>query len=147
MDATSILGRRDFVKIGAAAACAGPFVTLADVYAKPRAAPGDRITMALIGCGSMGRGNLNGFLRQPDTQIVAVCDPDESRRNSTKSDVEKFYANQTRDGTFRFQSLPAGRYRIWVRYFASGQDLQGSVELNLEPDGQREVELDLKPGS
>ena len=53
----------------------------------------------------------------------------------------------TVDGTFRFQSLPAGRYRIWARYFASGQDLQGSVELDLEADSQREVAMQLKPGS
>ena len=53
----------------------------------------------------------------------------------------------TRDGTFRFQSLPAGRYRVWARYPASGQYLRGSVELDLEADAQREVDLELKPGS
>jgi predicted dehydrogenase len=56
--------------------------------------------MALIGCGSMGRGNLNGFLRQPDVQVLAVCDPDRGRREQVEKEVEQHYAAQTRDGTY-----------------------------------------------
>ena len=56
--------------------------------------------MALGGCGSMGRGNMNAFLRQPDTQIVAVCDPDRQRRVATANEVEQFYATNTRSGTY-----------------------------------------------
>jgi predicted dehydrogenase len=66
-----------------------------------RAAPSERITMALIGCGGMGRGDLAAFLRQGDVQVVAVCDPDEPRRLAAKADVEAAYAEAARAGTYR----------------------------------------------
>ena len=36
----------------------------------------DRIRVALIGCGGMGRGDLRDFLRVRNTQCVALCDVD-----------------------------------------------------------------------
>ena len=41
----------------------------------------DRITVGLIGCGGMGRSNLQNFMRMPDVQVVAVCDVYEFNRN------------------------------------------------------------------
>ena len=49
--------RRDFLKTGAsllAAPSIVPLVSSTTTYA--RTTPSDRITMALVGCGSMGRG-------------------------------------------------------------------------------------------
>jgi predicted dehydrogenase len=37
-------------------------------------APNDRIGVAIIGCGGMGRTDLKDFLRQPEVEIRAVCD-------------------------------------------------------------------------
>ena len=34
----------------------------------------DRITIGAIGVGAQGTGDLRGFLRQDDTQVVAMCD-------------------------------------------------------------------------
>ncbi|MCA8999908.1 MAG: Gfo/Idh/MocA family oxidoreductase [Planctomycetaceae bacterium] len=42
--------------------------------AQTRRAANDRLTVALIGCGSRGFNLLNDFLAEPDAQIVAVCD-------------------------------------------------------------------------
>jgi len=39
----------------------------------------DRIGVALIGCGGMGRMNLADFLRHPGVEAVAVCDVDRQR--------------------------------------------------------------------
>jgi predicted dehydrogenase len=40
------------------------------------AAPSDRVRVAVIGCGGMGRNNLVDFRRQSDVEVVAVCDVD-----------------------------------------------------------------------
>ncbi len=45
------------------------------------APPSERIQVALIGCGMMGSGHLNYLLGRGDVQIVAVCDPDRTRRD------------------------------------------------------------------
>ena len=41
-----------------------------------RAAPSERITMGVVGWGSMGPGNTKAFLSQRDCQVVAACDLD-----------------------------------------------------------------------
>lgn len=89
--------RRRFLKTSAAMVAA-PFVLASRTAARPT--PSDRITMGLIGCGGMGRGNLNGFLNMEDVQVLAVCDPDRTRRDETKQSVEKHYAKQTASGTY-----------------------------------------------
>ncbi len=38
------------------------------------AAPSDRIGIAVIGCGGMGRADLTDFQKQPEVEIRAVCD-------------------------------------------------------------------------
>ncbi len=40
----------------------------------------ERVTVACIGCGGMGRANLNDFLRMDDVQVAAVCDVWEHNR-------------------------------------------------------------------
>ena len=39
-----------------------------------RAAANDRIGIGVIGCGGMGRMDLADFQKQPEAEIVAVCD-------------------------------------------------------------------------
>ena len=90
--------RRRFIK-QAGAAFAAPLV-LPSLARAGRPAPSERITMGLIGCGGMGRGDLNGFLGMDDVQVVAVCDPDVVQRNAAKADVEKRYAAEMKDGSY-----------------------------------------------
>ena len=40
-----------------------------------RPLPSERINLAVIGCGTMGLGNMNGFLRDARVQVTVVCDP------------------------------------------------------------------------
>ncbi|MDY7109005.1 MAG: Gfo/Idh/MocA family oxidoreductase [Planctomycetota bacterium] len=96
--------RRSFLHAAGVAAIAGPYVLTrrargAETARRP--APGDRITMALIGCGGMGNANLNGFLNKPEVQVVAVCDPDRSRREQSRARVNEFHAGRTRSGTYK----------------------------------------------
>jgi threonine dehydrogenase-like Zn-dependent dehydrogenase len=97
------LSRRSFIgsTLGASAgaALAGPLAIVS--RAAGRVAASERITMALIGCGGMGNANLRGFLSMDDVQVLAVCDPDASRRASTREAVQQRYAEATRDGTYR----------------------------------------------
>src|SRR5579871_2813476 len=59
------MNRRDLFK---RAALAGAFA------GQTRAAANDRIEVGVIGCGGMGRMDLADFQKQPDAEIVAVCD-------------------------------------------------------------------------
>lgn len=54
----------------------------------PRQGAAESITVALIGCGGMGMSNLNAFLKQPNVNIAAVCDPDSKRMARAALTVE-----------------------------------------------------------
>jgi predicted dehydrogenase len=90
--------RRRFLGAAATSLAAPWIATTARGNAPP---PSERITMGLIGAGSMGGANLNGFLNKPEVQVLAVCDPDRSRRLSTRDRVNAFYAEKSPDGTYR----------------------------------------------
>jgi predicted dehydrogenase len=62
--------RREF--LGATAA--GLAAPLAASTAKHVAA-NEKISVALVGCGGMGRANLHDFMRLPEFEIVGLCDP------------------------------------------------------------------------
>jgi hypothetical protein len=68
--------RRNFL-LGATAAALAP------------AAPADRINMGFIGLGGMGTGRLRQFLAQPDVNVTAVCDLDETHLNRAVDLVAK----------------------------------------------------------
>jgi len=57
--------------------------------------PSDRLNLGFIGIGTQGRGLMDGFLHKKETQTVAVCDVDTTRRENGKRIVEEFYATQT----------------------------------------------------
>lgn len=44
-----------------------------------RAGPNERIHLGIIGCGSMGKSNLNACARHPDVVVTAACDVWDSR--------------------------------------------------------------------
>ena len=47
----------------------------------------DRIRVALIGCGGMGKGDLRDFLKIDKTECVALCDVDENRIQETQRTI------------------------------------------------------------
>ena len=91
------LSRRHFVQ---AAALAGPFALASLLRAERRASPNDRVQLAFIGVGTMGRGHVDKFLRQPEVQVVAVCDVVAERREHSRKKVEDHYATQKK-GNFQ----------------------------------------------
>ncbi len=55
----------------------------ADDAAKKPVAANDRILVGLIGCGGMGRGDMNNIKRRKGVEVVAVCDVDRRHREQT----------------------------------------------------------------
>ena len=58
-----------------------------------RAAPSERITLGVIGIGPRATYDLDGFLKQPDCQCVAICDVQAKRREAGKQLIDKHYGN------------------------------------------------------
>lgn len=97
------LGRREFLGIaGAAATLSATSIASANPAPKKdpndlsqiqaergRVQPSEKLTVALIGCGGMGRADLRDFLRVPEVQVAAVCDVDKRRWEGALKDVEK----------------------------------------------------------
>lgn len=86
-----IISRRAFIK-RAATAIAAPYIVPSSVLGKDsQPAPSNRITMGLIGLGSMGMRHVKGFLQEDDCRIVAVCDVDAGRRRAASKEINKHY--------------------------------------------------------
>jgi predicted dehydrogenase len=90
--------RRDFLRRTAVAAFAGavfPEIIPASALGKNGAvSPGNRIGVALIGCGPQGRHDMSGFLPQSDAQVLAVCDVWKQHRQAACKQVNEHYENQ-----------------------------------------------------
>jgi len=56
-------------------------------------AASDRIVMGSIGVGSQGTGNMKGFLKFKEVQLVAVCDVDSKHVDNAAAIVNKAYNN------------------------------------------------------
>lgn len=93
--------RRHFLQSAAAVATA-PFILPSGIWAaEKRTRPNERITLGFIGTGKQARGLLNGFLRREETQVLAVCDVDKTRREHSQQIVNKFYSEQKNSGTYK----------------------------------------------
>ena len=89
--------RRSFLKGAAVSAAATPFLLPSSVWAA-ETKPSARLGMGFIGMGKQSRGLLGAFLGQ-DTQVLAVCDVDTTRRNDAKKRVDEFYAAKKDKGS------------------------------------------------
>jgi ornithine cyclodeaminase/alanine dehydrogenase-like protein (mu-crystallin family) len=75
--------RRGFLRTTAAAAVAAPYVVPGSALGQDgKPAASERISLGIIGCGGMGRGNLANCAAQPDIVVTAVCDVQAKRRDA-----------------------------------------------------------------
>jgi len=88
------ISRRGFLKAGASAVALPYIVPSSVVTAKDRTAPGDTITLGMIGLGSMGLRHVKGFVRETDCRIIAVCDVDASRRKIAVGLIDRHYGGK-----------------------------------------------------
>lgn len=94
--------RRDFLKSSAAATtCAAtgihvPTLVDAEVLGRgKRNSANQRVTVAMIGCGKMANDfHIPQLLNQPDSQLVAVCEVDPTRRRQAAERVNKHYSSR-----------------------------------------------------
>jgi predicted dehydrogenase len=82
--------RRSFIKTTIAAGVAPMFLP-ARIWAA-EVKPNDRLSIGLIGMGKMNSGHLGDWLKRLDTQVVAVCDVDTTRRENAKQRANDHYA-------------------------------------------------------
>ena len=69
------ISRRFFIGVGAGSLLGGCRGLFGGYTAARRPKPSERINLAVVGCGTMGRGNMEMFFRDPRVQVVAACDP------------------------------------------------------------------------
>lgn len=86
--------RREFLKTASAAVAVPYIFTSAARGNADRPPASDRIVMAGIGIGNMGRGDQGAFLNRKDVQYVAVCDVREEVREQAKDNVNRHYNNK-----------------------------------------------------
>lgn len=91
--------RRSFLKWTATAAVAWPTLIPASVLGAN--APSRRVAVGHLGVGGQGSGVMDGLLRLPQNQSVAVCDPIRDRREGAAKRVEEFYATAKGQGAYR----------------------------------------------
>lgn len=71
----SQLSRRQFVKTTSVAALGAPLILKSShLNGKRVSAPGDKINLGIIGCGSLGKQNLNACATHSDIIVTAACD-------------------------------------------------------------------------
>lgn len=93
------LSRRQFLRRSLATAAVAPYIL--PTLARGQAAPNNRVTLGVIGTGLMGNSHLDGIVRYPEVQIVAVCDVHRGRREDARQKVEQGYAERTASGDFK----------------------------------------------
>ncbi len=78
--------RRTFIKNTAVATAV---VGVAPAVLNACASPGEKVTVALIGCRSMGWSNLMSILKQDNVECVALCDVDSKVLENKAAAIEK----------------------------------------------------------
>jgi predicted dehydrogenase len=85
-----LLSRRKFIAQTAAAAIGLSIVPRRVLGGAGYVPPSDKVNMAFIGVGAQGLRVMLRFLREPDVQGVAVCDPNTASANYPQWDTHEF---------------------------------------------------------
>lgn len=99
MQSISPLKRRQFLKRTAVAA-ALPLILPSGLWSAETSA-NDKIRLGFIGMGKQNQGLMRGFLGRSDTEVLAVCDVDTTRRNHAKKTVETYYEAKKASGAYK----------------------------------------------
>lgn len=91
------LSRRAFLRVTSTAVGAAatlPTLVPASALGRGAVAPNSRVGVAIIGAGPQGRGDLGGFLTQPNCQVVALADVLAASREECRRQVNGHYKNE-----------------------------------------------------
>ena len=94
------VSRRTFVTAaGTTALSLGmPAIVPARGSGEGKAAASERLTLGFIGMGKQNGGHLRFFLRKAETQVLAVCDCDTTRREHARKQVDEHDAKEKSKG-------------------------------------------------
>jgi predicted dehydrogenase len=81
--------RRQFINNTSKLAAVSGLMTFPGILNARFSKPAETINIALIGCHSMGFGDLQNALKVPDVRCIALCDVDSRVLDQRKADVEK----------------------------------------------------------
>ncbi len=139
MNTQFTISRRRVLKglsAGMAAAAAGPNLFSSRLWGA--AAPGDRLNIALIGCGGQGRRDLLDTLGCR-TNLIAVCDVDQDRIKVARDDVAK------RSPELKNAAESARGYSDYRKLLQKEKALDGVMEVTKVFQDTREVEAAILP--
>ncbi len=92
MNRSARITRRGFLGRSGIAALSATAILPAPAWGqRPRPAPSDRLALGFIGMGRISQNLLAKFLALPETQVVAVCDVDTTRREHARAAVDAKY--------------------------------------------------------
>lgn len=92
--------RRGFLRAAGCAAWGAPTIIAASALGTAQVpAASERITVGIIGTGGRGRTHLEAFVHE--SQVVAVADPYQARRQAAQQRVEAHYAQTLGKGTYQ----------------------------------------------
>jgi predicted dehydrogenase len=94
LNRTPKITRRRFLAATGTALSLPTFIPASALGLNGSTPPSQRITMGMVGCGTMGSGNTQSFLGLKDCQVVAVCDVDKRHLQRLVGVINKKYANQ-----------------------------------------------------
>lgn len=100
-----VISRRSFVRRAASMTAAFTIVPRHVLGGPGYIAPSEKITVGCVGVGAQGTRVMMDFLKQPEVQIVAVCDV-----NKESSDYVEWGPNELRD---KQRALLGNRYSDW----------------------------------
>src|SRR6266478_6801304 len=101
------ISRRNFLAAASAAVALPTVIPLSALGRADRPAPSGRITLGVVGCGGMGKGNTDGFLGIADCQVVAACDVDQRHLDETINKINTHYKNKDCKGYHDYRELMA----------------------------------------
>ncbi len=95
MNDFNLITRRRFLKASGIAITVPTIISSSALGLSGEVSPSNRITLGLIGCGLHGAGwNLDQMFRNDDSQVIAVCDVDESRMKKAQTKVNAHYSKK-----------------------------------------------------
>jgi predicted dehydrogenase len=101
MTKNSPFSRREFVKTTSVAAIGAPLILKSSlIKGQGNTSASDKINLGIIGCGGLGKQNLNAAAAHPDIVVVAACDVWKERLDPV---VEKY--NKTCTGYTDYREL------------------------------------------
>ncbi len=93
--------RREFLKSAALVGATLALPTIVPSTVLGRNAPGNRITVGLIGMGLMMGSHHHIMLGREDTQVLAVSDVDRGKRERAQAQTEKAYGAKQASGAYK----------------------------------------------